>query len=829
MTTSPRRIPFSVQRPGRYTGGEFGQLKKEGAFRIALAFPDVYEIGMSNLGMKILYAQLNRIPDVRCERVFSPWFDMEDHLKKTGRHLATLESGDPVRESHVLAFSVPHELSATNVLQVIDLSGISLRSERRGQDAPIVLAGGLGVCNPSVLSPFVDVFAMGEAEECIHRLVETLREGILSGGSRSTVLEALSHDPAVYIPLVHGHPSKAKPGLCHREWVKDLNRPELLPVQDVVPYLPVTQDRIPLEIMRGCSHGCRFCLAGFYYRPRRERDPELLRDALCAWIRNTGLGQVGLLSLSSSDYTRLSQLLDAIVPICSQEGIGVHLPSVRADSLSGDVLSRMNGLGRFSVTLAPEAATSRLRNSINKDIRDADLERVVSLASSMGRRSVKLYYMIGLPGETEEDRRELVSQLRQFTSKKGPQIHANLGLFVPKPHTPFQWSTFAGASALSEYLQELFESIKPLTRVRWSHASPPTSALEALLARGDESLSLPLETAYREGARFDGWTDHFKMDVWQEALKRFGIDLESPQPSKVQPGGDLPWHLLDTGVRESFLQEEFRRSQSFLLTPDCWLHSCQRCGLGCKGEDPTCDRSPLPTHSARSRPSAPLLKVRFRFERAPELSHVGHVDWTRAVGRLFRRAELPLVYGKGFSKRPRLAVGPPLPVGCYGTGEYVDLLLTEELSEEALRERVQSACPSGVGLISLKTIEMHTPSLDSSCRAMVYTFDEREGEKTREALATFNAVPCLEVSRVRNGDEKRVDLKSLVLWLRHEPIRHRVLVAGTWGTPGAFRPEEFYRAVLREEANGSGTLPKRLDLLGPCLRSISRTVGVQKR
>jgi len=810
-------------------GGEYGQKTGGGDFHVALAFPDVYEIGMSNLGIRILYDQIHRIPGMACERVFSPWFDMEVELRKRGLTLFSLESHRPVKAFQVLAFSVPHEMTYTNVLQILDLSGIPLRSNRRNKGDPIVIAGGLGICNPSVLSPFIDAFVMGEAEACLERILNTIRDEERHNRSRETILHALAMDRAVYVPLVHGPPSKAETGICKREWLTDWSHREFLPHHDLVPYLPVIQDRIPLEIMRGCSRGCRFCLAGYFYRPRRERDPDLLSDSLKAWIKRTGWEQVGLLSLSSSDYTHLNTLVDSLLPLCHDRGISMHLPSVRADSISEQTLDRLEMLGRFGLTLAPESATARLRASINKDIQDQDLERVISIASSRGHRSVKLYYMIGLPEETEEDRKEIGYQLRQLTSKGGPQIHVNLGLFVPKPHTPFQWVDFPGAFELSERMRVLQNMLKSLRRVRQGHASPLASTLEALLARGDESLGEVLERAYLNGARFDSWTDHFRIDLWKQAMAEQGIDFEAPRPFSFQPGERLPWSMVDTGIKESFLAKEYRKSQSLIRTEDCWFEKCVGCGLTCNSAEKVADSSlctmPCPPilRSSSSAPS-PLFKVRFRFSRDVSLAHLGHVDWTRSMGRLFRRAELPLAYTQGFSKRPRLSMGPPLPMGCSGRGEYVDLLLREVMSLEDMTCRIGSVCPPGVRLTWFSPLDLSARSLDSSCRAMVYAFFVENNDTTRGYLDHFARAPQWKVLREIKDREKRIDLKSLVLWCRHEPGRNRVLVAGAWKDPAAFRPLEFASEVLTRTTKDKTLIPERMDLLGPSLRSISRGV-----
>lgn len=584
---------LSVERPGRYLGREWNIIVKperEIRYTVALAFPDVYEVGMSHVGLRILYGLLNAIPGVQAERVFVPWPDMGKVLRKRGIPLFSLERKKPVSSFDLLGISLQHELSYTSVLYLLDLSGIPLRQSERDERFPIVLGGGPCAVNPEPLAPFFDAFFIGEAEEVLKDLVLLLME--MKGQKKEAVLSELSRFPGVYVPSL---PQKRP---IQRQVVQDLER-AFFPRRTIVPYVSIVHDRVAVEIARGCTRGCRFCQAGMIYRPKRERSPEQVMEIALELLKTSGYEEISLLSLSSTDYSHIEELVERLSSVLEPYRVNVSLPSLRMDAFSVAIAKSIKRVRKSTLTFAPEAGTERLRNVINKGLRDEEILAAAENAFSSSWQEIKLYFMIGLPFEREEDIRGIGHTVREILKvgksfKKDARVHLSIATFVPKPHTPFQWVPQERKESLEEkirLLKDLFRPLKASVRYHWS--SFEMSAVEALLARGDRRLSGVIERVYRKGGILEGWQEHFLFERWEEALEEEGLDLSSYLHRERSFEEELPWECISCGVSKTFLWEEYERARRELLSPPCSPgKGCTRCGVCKSGAIPLPNTTP---------------------------------------------------------------------------------------------------------------------------------------------------------------------------------------------------------------------------------------------
>ena len=596
------RILLRVQKPARYTGGEYNEIIKDKAnvdVRFAMCFPDTYEIGMSNLGLRILYGSMNEAEGVWCERAFAPWGDMEEEMRKADIPLYALESGDCLKEFDFVGFSLGYEMAYTNVLNMLDLAHIPLHSDQRGEDDPIIVAGGTCVYNGEPLADFIDIFSLGEGEDVTLEMIDLYRKGKQAGWSRAEFLQNAAQVPGLYVPSLYEisyhqdgtvqaiTPTHGAPEHIRKRIVADLDK-SYFPVKTIIPSTDIVHDRVMLEVFRGCIRGCRFCQAGYCYRPVRPRSVDLLVQQGIESCKDSGYQEMTLSSLSTSDYRPLTELCDGLLEYCDPRNININLPSLRADGFSMGIMQRLQRVRKTSITFAPEAGTQRMRDTINKNVKEEDLLQSCRTAFEGGCNAVKLYFMLGLPTETDED----VIGIAQLAEKvywtwksyavnksRGLRITVSTSFFVPKPFTPFQWEAQITREEYHRRVDLLRNSIKNKS-IQYNWHEMETSYIEAVLARGDRRLGKLLETVWRKGGRLDSWSEYFSFERWMEAFAETGIDPDFYALRERPKDEILPWSMIDIGVHPEYLWREREQAYRSVITPDCRVQ-CMGCGANC--------------------------------------------------------------------------------------------------------------------------------------------------------------------------------------------------------------------------------------------------------
>jgi radical SAM family uncharacterized protein/radical SAM-linked protein len=859
-----------VEKPARYLGGEYQSLRKDWEsvpIHVALAFPDAYEIGMSHLGMRILYRELNANPRLAAERVYAPWPDLEAKLRERGLPLVSLENARPLADFDVIGFSLQYELTFTNLLNMLDLAGIPLRAEDRGRDHPLIVAGGPVATQPEPLAPFIDCFVIGDGEVYFASLIESFVAWRDEGLPREEILVRLAGRGGVYCPALYavetepltglqvvGKPKRAGvPARVQRQIVEDLNR-HPFPARGPIPSTEIVFDRFSMEIARGCTEGCRFCQAGMIYRPVRERDPGQIVDTVLAAVREGGYDETSLTSLSTADFSCVSPLVKKLMERLKEEKVSLSVSSLRAYGLPEDLLDAIAGVRNTSLTFAPEAGTQRMRDVIAKNISEADMEKSARDVFSRGWKRCKLYFMIGLPTEEDEDvlgivrtAKRYLEIAREYHAKGSCEVTASVSSHVPKPHTPFQWAAMDDLPEI-ERKQETLQREAAGTRVRLKWHDARISHIESLVTRGDRRLADLIEYAFRRGCRFDGWTDQFHFEIWVEGLKALGLD-RAAYLQTIPLDARLPWDHIDVGLAPGFLEREYRRALRNRLSPPCGkpfrakVHHtnvvdavadrrplvCFDCGIACDMTRMREERieyltrleafhppAPAPSReepgeAARARNrrprtaivNAPSTRYRLLYTKLGPSRFLSHLDLVRLLPRVFRRAALPMTYSLGFHPKPKVTFSPALGLGFGSRGEVLDIHLETELDGEECLARLNRATPEGLEFLAVRRLAAGDPPLSRLTQVAEYGVELPARDSAlahaRAAIERLRAGEPFTIVRAKAGAGPVDAAPAFVAASFGTEARPILRLAVKLNAAPAVRPDDLASALLGEK------------------------------
>lgn len=774
-----------VEAPSRYLGSEVNAVVKahqDVELKIALAFPDLYEIGTSHFGLQILYHILNQRNDILAERVFTPAPDMQDYLRDRDIPLSSLETGHPLGQFDIIGFSLLYELNYTNLIAMLDLAKLPFKSCERDHRQPLIIAGGPCTCNPEPVADFFDAIVVGDGEAVILQLAEAWIEWKRNGGrSRAALLQSWSRLKGVYIPSLFDvgdnteglAPVRPLDPIHHRverAILADLDQADF-PSAPIVPYGRPVHDRLRLELARGCTRGCRFCQAGMIYRPVRERAPETVLRQCEQALQNTGYEDISLLSLSTGDYSGIAPLMEALIHRHACDHVALSLPSLRAGTLTPELMQHIKRVRKTGFTIAPEAGSQRLRDVINKNVNARDIYQTVQDAFALGWNIIKLYFMIGLPTETQADLEELVVLVRELSRIEGPggkkgSINVSVATMIPKPHTPFQWASQISVAEGWEKINWLKQQLKsPRIRLKWQN--PEVSYIEGLMARGDRRMADLIVRAYRNGCRLDGWSDHFRFDLWEEAIRQEAIDAAAFVHRERALEEALPWDHIDMKVKRSFLREEWLCALRGHATEDCRDGACQDCGV-CNFMEiqPRVFNTPSLVQNPVAAAKAPQHDYQVRqvvFTKTNDGRFWGHLEMVNIFIRALRRAGIALKFSEGFHPKPKMAFSDALPIGVESLCETMVLSVSDLVSPQELVTCLNRELPVG-----LRVTDCMPYQKPAACdRIVVYRIDLGQGRFEPEAIQRFETAPSIVYERRnRKGKLKKIDLKAMVHALR---------------------------------------------------------------
>lgn len=784
ITTIQDILPL-IEQPSRYLGSEINTIKKDHSkvkLRFALAFPDLYEIGTSHFGLQILYHILNLHHEIAAERVFAPGTDMEAHLKSSGIPIMSLESHKPLDQFDIIGFSLLYELNYTNILTMLELANIPLFARQRGVSHPFVIAGGPCTCNPEPVADFFDAIVVGDGENVIIKMSHAWLTWKTSGKSdKETLLRMWSHIEGVYIPVFfkpkydeNGFQTLV-PGFSDYKTVKraivnDLNN-AVFPDAPIIPYGKPVHDRLRIEVSRGCTRGCRFCQAGMIYRPVRERSLETLLSLSDACVASTGYEDMSLLSLSTGDYECIVPLMERLMARYKSRRIAVSLPSLRAGTLSPALMQLVKRVRKTGFTIAPEAGSQRLRDVINKNITKKEIADTVRDAFGLGWRVIKLYFMVGLPTENDNDLQaivDLVKMLRKIKGSNGRRgtLNVSVATFIPKSHTPFQWSSQISLTESKQKIRRLQKNLK-MPGIQFKFQNPEASMLEGLWARGDRSLGRLLLNAYRKGCKFDGWSDKFNYQLWQEAFCDESVDIDFYTTRLRDTTEPLPWDHIDTGVTKDFLKSELLKAEHGEYTVDCRSGDCNSCGV-CDFEiiEPKvfdiCEEGTVKIFSADDVKETFYKTLKISFSKRGQAKYFGHLEQVKIFLRAIQRAGIPVKFSAGFHPKPKISFEDPLPIGLESLNEIFYLSVRGDVKPKNIIDRLNKHLPRG-----LSVFHCQLAPAKSLCKASMssnYMVTKKDGFFDAKELKCFVKRRELVVTRAGpKGKIKTIDLKEMVL------------------------------------------------------------------
>ncbi len=850
-------ILMKIEKPARYIGQEVNAVikdKKKVNVRFAMCFPDVYEIGMSHLGIQILYDMFNSMEDVWCERVYSPWLDLDAIMRKEKIPLFALESQDPIKDFDFLGITIQYEMCYTNILQVLDLAGIPLNAAERGEDCPIVIGGGPCSYNPEPIADFFDIFYIGEGETRYEELINLYKECKAAGVGRIEFLRRAAKIPGMYVPMFyevsyHEDGTIASflptedgiPSTILKEIAMDVSSIPY-PMKPVVPYTKVTQDRVVLEIQRGCIRGCRFCQAGQLYRPVRERDVDVLKKYAVEMLKNTGHEEISLSSLSSSDYSKLPEFIDYLIESCNEKHVNISLPSLRIDAFSLDVMSKVQDVKKSSLTFAPEAGSQRLRNVINKGLTEEVILQGSKLAFEGGWSRVKLYFMLGLPTETEEDIRgiaELSNKIaatyfdtvpKEKRASGSVQIVASTSFFVPKPFTPFQWApqctkeefldkAYLTRSAISEQINQ--------KRIKYNWHEADASVMEGVLARGDRRLCDVIRRVYEKGGFYDAWSEYYDNERWLETIEECGLTVDFYTSRKREEDEIFPWDFIDCGVTKEFLLREWKKAQAETVSENCKV-KCQGCGAqrfnGGICKEPKCGTAQVDTANMPEKQpeekidetpdiidktdipnevvATPKSKIRLRvkFTKHGAVRFIGHLDVMRFFQKAIRRAEIDVAYSAGFSPHQIMSFASPLSVGLESNGEYMDIEVYSITSCQDIMERLNKASVPGIRVTGVYVLPEKAGNAMASVAAASYTVrfasDKEPKGDIGAYLPDFLAKDEILITKEGKKGSREVNIRPGIYQCTWENQTLNLLVDAS--SAGNIKPIQIVSALMHE-------------------------------
>ncbi len=808
-------LPF-VNKPARYTGNEFNTIHKDissVSVRIALAFPEVYEIAMSYVGFGILYHQLNKEPDVWAERVNAPWIDMESRLREVKVPLFSLESFTPLTEFDLIGFTLQYELTYTNILNMLDMAGIPLLAAERKESDPLIIAGGPCSCNPEPMADFMDAFFIGDGEEAVLEIAAVLRQAKQLNWTRPEKLSALAGIRGIYVPAFHqtgfveaggflvvtGR-QKTAPERILTRIIPEL-KSEYYPEKPLVPLIDVEHNRLAVETMRGCTEGCRYCNAGMIYRPTRERPVDEIINYVDKALANTGYEELSFLSLSISDYSRLPELMQKEQAALRGRNINVSFPSMRLDSFNEEIAGFISTVRKSGFTFAPEAGSARLRRVINKNVSDDDLFNSVKIALQNGWRQLKFYFMIGLPTETEEDVVAIADLLEQVVNLSKAfgfvQFHVSVSPFAPKAHTPFQWERQNSIEELKHKVVILRSRFRFLKQVKLSWRDAEVAALEGILGRGDRRQGRVILEAWRNGARFDGWTDFFNWETWVQAFQTCQVDMNLYTAS-LDLNQALPWDHIDKGVTRNFLRKQRDEAYREAVIIDCKEGTCFGCGIQRKGgfrEFADCytklelhhpQPAGEPDHQSpgiivteqQVEPGRPaFIRYRVRYSKSEMARYIGHLDLARIFARACSRAAVPVIFSEGYNPHPKIAFGQPLSLGVSSEAEFFDIDIREDYQKDLAGE-LNPLLPQGVRIVEVEIIRTGLTSLSNLINLAVYEADlSRLGldpavlSKSVQQIADSEEIS---IERLSKGRRQQIDIKPFIEKIEWQPEQLKI-------------------------------------------------------